>query len=252
MTPDVVVDIGNTRIKCGFCHAGQITSSASLDADDSHSWERSLPDGAKWGTVWVVASVHPERLVQLQKWASDLGVAVHVIDNFRQLALQVNVELPERVGIDRLQNAVAAKCVLPVATPGIVVDVGTAVTIDYLDADHVFQGGAILPGPRLMFEAMHRHTAKLPLIATHEIPRLQPPGKNTHDAMSVGVMAAQIGAVEFLVRDYASRFATPPWLFITGGAVGSLHGHNFPGVDQVVFDPLLTLKGILLAAEGLL
>ena len=145
----------------------------------------------------------------------------------------------------------SAKSLLPDGTPGIVVDVGTAVTIDYLDADHVFQGGAILPGPRLMFEAMHQYTAKLPFIATHKIPGHQPPGKNTDDAMSVGVMAAQIGAVEFLVRDYASRFVTPPWLFITGGAVGSLHGHNFSGVDRVVFDPLLTLKGVLLAAEAL-
>ena len=251
MTPDVVVDIGNTRMKWGFCHHGQITSTVSLDADDSYSWDRSLPDGAGRGGVWAVASVHPERLVQLQKWASERGIAVHAINNFRQLPLQHNVEFPERVGIDRLLNVVAAKSLLPVATPGIVVDVGTAVTIDYLDADHVFQGGAILPGPRLMFEAMHQYTAKLPLIASHEIPRLQPPGKNTHDAMIVGVMAAQIGAVEFLVREYTRQSPIPPWLFITGGAVGSLHGHNFSGVDRVVFDPQLTLKGILLAAEGL-
>ncbi len=251
MTPDVVVDIGNTRMKWGFCHAGQITSTVSLDADDSHSWERSLPDGAEWGTVWAVASVHPERLNQLQKWAIDRGVAVHVIDNFRQLPLEVHVEHPERVGIDRLLNGVAAKSLLPVATPGIVVDVGTAETIDYLDADHVFQGGAILPGPRMMFEAMHQYTAKLPLIATHEIPRLQPPGKTTADAMSVGVMAAQIGAVGFLVRGYTRQSPSPPWLFITGGAVGSLNGHSFSGVDRVVSDPLLTLKGILLAAEAL-
>ena len=248
MTPDVVVDIGNTRMKWGFCHAGQITSTVSLDAGDPVSWEQSLPVESR---SWAVASVHPERLNQLQKWAGERGILLSVIDNFRQLPLQLRVDFPARVGIDRLLNVVAAKSFLQANTPGIVVDVGTATKIDYLDADHVFQGGAILPGPRLMFEAMHQHTAKLPLIASDEIPRLQPPGKNTHDAMTVGVMAAQIGAIELMVREYAAQSVNPPWLFITGGAVGALNGCTCSGVERVVFDPLLTLKGILLAAEGL-
>ena len=54
MTPDVVVDIGNTRMKWGFCHSGQITGMVSLDTDDPVSWDRFLPSGS--GLAWAVAS----------------------------------------------------------------------------------------------------------------------------------------------------------------------------------------------------
>ena len=89
------------------------------------------------------------------------------------------VDEPDAVGIDRVFGALAAKSMVPAGTPAITVDVGTAVTVNLIDADGVFQGGAIFPGPRLMGLALHQHTAKLPLIDLREIPNDDPPGKNT-------------------------------------------------------------------------
>jgi type III pantothenate kinase len=250
VTREVPVDIGNTRIKFGMLDEADIpVEAASLPANDTATWTNQL---IAWGFTrvrrWLVASVHPERLVQFSDWAATRNEPVSVVNDYRQVQLKVRVDAPERVGIDRLLNAVAAKELLPKGTPAVVVDVGTAVTIDLLDDFHVFVGGAILPGPRLMFESLHRQTAKLPLIETHAVPTQAAPGANTSDAMTLGVMAAQIGAAEYLVREYTRLCRNPPWLFLTGGALGALAEHPFPEIARIIADPFLTLQGIVLSA----
>lgn len=253
MTPTVVVDIGNTRVKFALSDESAELDErhiARLPAGDSAAWETQL---RQWGVTgvaaWEVASVHPERLAELRAWIAGRREPVRVVNHYRQIPLPLDVEFPERVGLDRLLNALAVKHFLPPGTPAAVIDVGTAVTIDWLDECHVFQGGAIFPGPRLMFDSLHRHTAKLPLVETHAVPAVELPGKQTRHAMEAGVMAAQLGAAEYLVREYARTAGIPPWVVLTGGALGALTDYNFPGVGHRRTDPLLTLRGIRLAAR---
>ncbi len=254
MTRHVVVDIGNSRIKFALsdeCDELDEDEIARLPADDSEAWDAQLRQWAVSRVAgWEVASVHPARLAKLREWIAGRFESVRVVDSFRQIPLKLNVDFPETVGLDRLLNAVAFKEFLPKGTPGIIIDVGTAVTIDLIDEYHVFQGGAILPGPRLMFESLHRHTANLPLVETHAIPVVEVPGRHTRHAMEAGVMAAQLGAAEYLVREYAARCANPPWVILTGGALGALADYNFPGIECCRTDPLLTLKGIQLAVAS--
>lgn len=258
MTPSIVVDIGNSRIKFGrgapcdeFDELDE-DSIARLPAGDPVAWDAQL---RQWGVTrvagWEVASVHPERLAELRAWIAGRNEPVRVVNHFTQIPVKLNVEFPERVGLDRLLNALAVVEFLPKETPAAVIDVGTAVTIDWLDEFHVFQGGAILPGPRLMFDSLHRHTAKLPLVETHAVPAVDLPGKQTRHAIEAGVMAAQLGAAEYLVREYARTAVNPPWVILTGGALGALADYKFPGVDHCRTDPLLTLRGIQLAAKSI-
>ncbi len=252
MSPDVVVDIGNTRIKFGLCAGGAVAKAFSLPAEDTSAWARQLKAWQFAGRVhWAVSSVHPERLGRFGEWAAGRGDQVVAFADYGQLPVRVEVDEPAKVGIDRLFNAVAFLRDLPPGTPGVIIDVGTAVTVDLLDGRHVFVGGAILPGPRLMFEVLNRQTAKLPFIDLHEVPTEAAPGKNTRDAMAAGVRAAVTAGCEQLVREYAASAATPPWLMMTGGALGALAGHRFPGVGPTFTHPLLTLEGIRLAAEAL-
>ena len=258
MTPSIVVDIGNSRVKFALTvpldEIDELDESriARLPADDPEAWESQL---RHWGVTrvgrWEVAGVHPARLAKLREWIATRGEGVHVVDHYDQIPLPLNVDVPDRVGLDRLLNALAVTDFLPKGTPAVVIDVGTAVTIDWLDEWHVFQGGAILPGPRLMFEVLHRETAKLPLVETHAVPSVELPGKHTRDAMEAGVMAAQLGAAEYLVREYARTAVNPPWVILTGGALGAMTDYNFPGVTHSRTDPLLTLRGIQLAVASL-
>src|SRR5205085_11851847 len=95
-------------------------------------------------------------------WIRQRGDAVAVLESWRQLPLEVKVEQPERVGIDRLLNFVALRSRTVRAVSMVVIDAGSAVTVDWVDEQGTFRGGAIFPGLRLMAMALHRYTAALP------------------------------------------------------------------------------------------
>ena len=82
-------------------------------------------------------------------------------------------------------------------TPAVIVDAGSAVTVDYVDERGVFRGGAILPGLRLMAQALHDYTALLPVVTIDGEAAM--PGATTTEAIKAGVFAAVLGGVERLV-----------------------------------------------------
>jgi type III pantothenate kinase len=248
MTPDVVVDIGNSRMKWGRCADGRVVDVIRLPLDDPHAWNAEL---AKLPSVskWAVASVNPTALHRFVSWSSNHGNTV-VFEKYTDLPIRLNVDEPGKVGLDRLCGAVAAKAMVPAGTPAITVDVGTAVTVNVIDAEGVFQGGAIMPGPRLMGRALHEFTAKLPLIDLSEVPP-ETPGKNTGAAIRIGVFSALMGGMNGLVSLFTDECSEPPWLFITGGGHHLLEGYRSPGVAQTRIIPTLTLEGIRIAAEAL-
>jgi type III pantothenate kinase len=251
MTPDVVVDIGNTRMKWGRCYPDGIPGLVSLAPEDPGNWDLQAAGWNLTGPVaWAVASVHPERLKQFVLWATSRGDRVRVIEH-AHIPLRVDVDEPEKVGIDRLLNAVAARARCPGGEPVVIIDAGSAVTVDWLDEASVFRGGAILPGPRLMTRALHAYTAKLPDVALDTVLGYDPPGRNTRDAITVGVMAAITGACAMLVDEYAALGSRPPTVLMTGGAIGCLIDFDFAPGTQVGGPYPLTLEGIRLAAEGL-
>jgi type III pantothenate kinase len=250
VTPDVVVDIGNSRMKWGRCADGRVAEMASLPLDEPAAW---TIQSATWRlpspSSWAVASVNPDATARFHRWAADAGGSVVLLDR-RAVPLHTAVDVPEQAGIDRLLNAFAAHC-LASPQPAVVVAVGTAVTIDLVDGAGHFQGGVIFPGPRLMAESLHAHTALLPLVEADTLPAVVAPGKNTADAIRAGIRAAVVGATILLVMHYAEH-AQSPWVFVTGGAAGDLGQFQFgPKFTGTRFVPTLTLDGLRIAAEAL-
>src|SRR5207249_4465914 len=141
---------------------GDVAAWASLPPDDSAAWERQTSVwGLSGGTAWAVGGVHPGRRDVLAAWARSRGDTVLLLESWQQLPIEVAVAQPERVGLDRLFNAVAVNARRAPEAAAVVVDAGSAVTVDWVDARGVFRGGAIFPGFRLMAEALHRYTALL-------------------------------------------------------------------------------------------
>jgi type III pantothenate kinase len=194
----------------------------------------------------MLTGVHPERRDRLADWLRKRGDAVHVVDDPSQLPLRVLLDHPERAGIDRLLDAVAVNTRRRPDVPAVIVDAGSAVTVDLVDETGAFRGGAIMPGLRLMAEALHHYTAKLPLI---ELPRTTPsvPGVSTTAAMEVGIYWAFVGGVRSLVEQYSAGRAVPPDIFLTGGDAALLQQH-LPGST---FWPEMTLEGVRITAEAL-
>jgi type III pantothenate kinase len=255
MKTSVVVDVGNTRIKWGLVTSCGIGAAAALASDDEISWRSQLAEWHLDGSQnWVVTGVHPERRNRLVVWLRQQGHQATVLDDWRTLPLTIQLERPETAGIDRLLTAVAANHRRDLATPAVIVNAGTAVTVDWLDENGVFRGGAILPGMHLMTRALHEHTALLPPV---ELPRTPPalPGVSTPAAIQAGVFWAVAGGIQAITGQLARRGGPPPQLFLTGGDASLLERawSETDGTSRQVPSvwPWMTLEGIRLTAERL-
>jgi type III pantothenate kinase len=247
MTPHVVVDVGNTRIKWGRCEAGAVSAVVSLPPDSPDVWREQL---THWDiptrAVWVLTSVVPPRSDILADWLTGIGQSVVRVEKAAQLPLRVDLERPDHVGIDRLLDAVAANSKRRPGTAAILIDAGSAVTVDRVGSDGAFQGGAILPGLRVMFESLHHHTALLPLLPVpKEVPTV--PGISTPRAMEAGVVWTVVGGIRTLIERSTRSGEPPPQVFLTGGD-GPFLTPLLPGVELW---PTMTLEGVRLTAEAL-
>jgi type III pantothenate kinase len=252
---DAVVDIGNSRIKLCRCDAnGLVLPVRAFQRIDDGSRSAILGDWAFTSPkVWAVASTVPEARAEFRNWATARGDRAIEIDSPAKIPIRMAVDEPNRVGIDRLLNAFAASALVKAGQPAIIIDAGSAVTVDLLDESARFAGGTIFPGVRLMALALHTHTAQLPLVETLGPLPGGPPGKNTEDAMRLGIIHAVAGGIDAVVRETAASCSIAPRLFLVGGDMSpQLAGllqcrHAF----RSEFRPALTLEGIFRAASQL-
>lgn len=157
-----------------------------------------------------------------------------------QSLLAVDVDHPREVGADRLVNAIAAKVFYQL--PALIVDLGTATTIDVIDQAGVYKGGIIAPGVHLSVQALQQAAAKLPTIA------LQRPdhviGRNTVTAMQSGIYWGYVGLIkELLYRIVESEGWNQDEICYI--ATGGLAGFFYQDIRaKIILDPDLTLKGL--------
>jgi type III pantothenate kinase len=193
---------------------------------------------------WLVSSVHAGACQLLKQSLLNRGATSQFrIVSWRDLPRKPRVDFPEKVGTDRLLASHAAWLELPkrlTAEPSsvIVVQAGTAVTIDCVDASGVFQGGAIMPGLGLSLQLLAAGTDKLPWVANHmvsELPVL--PGRNTSEAISAGVHAALVGGVGYAIHRYRDQLGASTPVVISGGdgaILRELQQGNVHWIDQLV------------------
>jgi type III pantothenate kinase len=243
--PMIVVDVGNSRIKWGRCSATGVHETVSLAADDPAGWSERLK---AWQLAapcsWIVTGVNPQVRDRFSAWLGSQGHRIRLLDSPGELPLEVRLERPDHVGIDRLLNAVAANSRRDKHRPAIVVDAGSAVTVDWLDASGAFCGGAIFPGLRLMARALNQYTALLPLVEIQK-PLPDVPGLTTRSAVEAGVYWAVAGGVQALISRLSEDAPSPPLIFLTGGDAVLL----MPALQaSAIHWPEMTLEGIRLAA----
>ncbi len=255
MTPDIVVDIGNSRMKWGRCEDGVVAEMVRLPHDSPVDWKRQAE---MWElstiTRWAVAGVVPREIDRFRDWlvARRTNPTVITNDLFATggpTGFVTKVDELHRIGIDRLLTSFAAYRRHQPA-PVVVINVGTAMTVDFVQKNGTHVGGVILPGPRLMAKSLHDYTAKLPVVDI--VPWLPSTfvGRNTVQAIEVGIANAVLSVAYQMVWDWVQYTGRSPWVYATGGDVGYLRGFNFnAAVAGFEIDPALTLDGIRLSAE---
>ncbi len=192
------------------------SSWASIDDIDAISQtiielKNGIPD-LKQGLLWRVSSVQPQALASLAtSLESQLtGESLQAVAS-GDVPMKYKIDAPESVGIDRLLAAWGAWQSSRKKNPLIVIQAGTAVTVDWVDQDGAFCGGAIMPGLSLTLKYLALGTAHLPWLAPPRDPRdVAIPGRNTREAILAGVTASFIGGIEQLQRRYRSQYSGDP------------------------------------------
>jgi len=255
--PLFAVDVGNNRIKLGWFTPGgdaglpepRRTLTLPGGMSDFAPLEEWLGQSGSPQAAWWIASVNRPAATRLIDWLRERRPAPRVVLLAAgDLPLRVALERPDMVGVDRRLDAAAANTLRQPDRPAVVVDVGTAITVDFLSADGVFRGGAILPGIGMSARALYEFTDLLPLIEPDELLTAPPPvGEATDAAMRSGLFWGAVGSIRELVARLGTDAARPAQVFLTGGAgpiVAELLG---PDAAHV---PHLTLAGIALAARA--
>ena len=219
------------------------STEATRTADEYAVWLHQLLQMAGLGFAdidgCIVASVVPQSLFNLRNLSRRyLKTEPLVIGENAELGIDVRIDKPSEAGADRLVNAIGG--FIAYGGPLIVVDSGTATTLDVIGADGAFEGGVIAPGINLSVQALHAAAAKLPRVAIAR-PR-QVIGRGTVEAMQAGVFWGYVGLIEGLVARLRAEWPAPMTVIATGG-VASL----FEGATDVIdhFDSDLTIRGLL-------
>lgn len=159
-------------------------------------------------------------------------------------AIDIDVDEPKSLGADRAVNAIAAHA--KYTGDLIVVDFGTATTLDVVDFNGAYKGGIIAPGINLSLDALVGNTAMLPRIAI-EVPRnTSVIGRNTEDQMLIGVFWGYVAMIEGLIARMRAEIGRPAKVVATGG-LAVLFDQATDIFDAVDAD--LTLEGIAILAE---
>ncbi|MBH9551299.1 type III pantothenate kinase [Inhella gelatinilytica] len=246
----LAIDIGNTRLKWALFERAQPGAALlqqgavfleHIDNLAELEWARLAPPTQLLGTNVAGDAVRRRVEAQLECW--DLPPR-WVVPGLQVAGVRNGYDHPTRLGADRWVALVGARSHVVrrgAPRPALVVMVGTAVTVDALDAEGQFLGGLILPGHGIMLRALEAGTAglRVPTGEVREFPT------NTSDALTSGGNFAITGAIERMHRHLERHCGQPPLTLMTGGAgwkVSPALDIEHELIDSLIFDGLLALQ----------
>ena len=246
----VVVDIGNARIKWARVRHGALSEfGEALHMEGIEQALRSFAANVTTEVSRVVGTnVAGENIAaRLNKLASERwGVRPEWIDSAsEQLGVTCGYADPWRLGVDRWVAVLAAH--ERASGPACVIDAGTAVTFDAVDAEGTHLGGLIMAGPRLVAAALNRETSDIGNTTISEVaPRgLELMGRNTNEAVEHGAMLGVAAAVDRALRVITAALQAEPLVLLTGGHAKAL----LPWLESTVqYREHLVLEGLALIA----
>ena len=248
----LVIDVGNTNLvlACGEAD-GEIravwrihTDAVSDAATCIDLMRTTIGTAIDEVTGAIIASVVPDVTPHVVGALTDLTGTPPLIVGAPdvELGIDVNIDRPEQAGADRLVNAVGAKA--HHVLPAIILDFGTATTLDLVGADGAYEGGIIAPGVALSIDSLARAAAQLPRLELRQFDADLPIlGKNTIAAMESGVFWGYVSMIDGLLSRLRARHGTGDNMqaILTGGLAGLFADHL---VGPVSIDADLTVKGL--------
>lgn len=207
----LAIDVGNTKVKLAVFENNTIIAREIADHGNLKSSVEKILEKHSQIENMVVASVG--KLQKQDFLFFENRLKIHFITHDWSFPFKNDYATPDTLGIDRLVLSAAAALQYP-AQNRLVIDAGTCVTYDFIDENDHYLGGAISPGIRLRYEALHNYTARLPLL-DREMPQ-NTIGNSTHDSIHSGVVNGLVFELEGFIKSYSGRY-TNFIIILTGG-----------------------------------
>jgi type III pantothenate kinase len=235
---NLLIDIGNSRLKWASEQAGQISSIQALDYRQPEAYQnlekswQNLPRPRKIAIACVGAS---QQITAIESLLNRLWPAIEIIIPKSSVAFGAVVNAypqPEKLGVDRWLALLAAH--QHYLGNSCIIDCGTAITLDFIDNHGQHRGGLISPGLLLMKKALAQNTAALDLNQQTTALSL---ANNTRNAIDSGTLLAAIGLIEAAIK----RYQPVEQVIITGGDADFI-GQNLS--MSLIADDQLVFKGL--------
>ena len=221
---NLTLDIGNSHIKAALfdTEGRMVRHCEQLEQSTPADWPLHQIDAA----IVCASGETPD----LSRWLP-ASVTPHWLSATTPLPIRIDYATPQTLGADRIAAACGAWSLHPQGN-SLIVDGGTCVTIDFIDADGVYHGGAILPGMAMQFQSLHTFTAKLPLIDIEGVEKAPVLGRSTEESILAGTLGATLLAMAGYVALYKEK-APALRVLLTGGDAPLLAQGASAGWEQV-------------------
>ncbi len=246
----LAIDVGNTNITFAafsgksLVNEWRIATSSTRTAEEYGVWlsHAMALDGLKLLDIKdvIIGTVVPGALFNLKGMCKRYFGCVPLVIGEPNVTLGMTPQIdnPKEAGADRLVDSVAAHS--KYGGPVIVLDFGTATTLDVVDGDGNYAGGIIAPGVNLSLDALHSAAAKLPRIAVEKPHHVI--GKNTLECMQSGIFWGYVSMIEGLIMRIRQEYGEDLKTVATGG-LASLFAKGTEMIDHI--DKDLTLAGLV-------
>lgn len=235
----VTIDCGNSTIDC-LAHASGARHRVQRGLDAAGPLREFLRQASP--SRVLVASVVPASLELVRDVVSGLGLAIEVAGVDLPCPLRMAYETPATLGVDRWLGCVAAHRLFGAA---VVVDCGTATTVNAVDADATFRGGPIGPGLPALVAGMAHATPALPAPRI-DVAAVDALARSTQAAVDAGVLLGYCGLVERLVAGVLAAMPAATQVVLTGGNSERFARHGALRAEHV---PDLVHRGLACLAE---
>lgn len=244
----LAIDIGNTNIVIGCLKDDEIVFKARIATDRTRTSDQYGVEIKNMLEAFgvsrediddcIIASVVPPVFNSVQTGVLKvIGKQPMVVGPGLKTGLNIHVDIPSQVGSDLIVAAVAALVEYP--APLVLIDLGTATTIEVIEPENVFIGGLIFPGVMVSLDSLSSHAAQLPGISLDKPKKVI--GKNTVDCMRSGMMYGTAAMLDGLIDRIAEELGHESTIIATGGLaqfVIPLCKH------EIILEKELLLKGL--------
>lgn len=230
---DLVIDVGNSRTKAALFLNGRLKANMIIANGDRNSLKEFI--GERPLRASIVANVSAGD----GAWAKDLKELAPgiLLTGNTVTPLTMAYAEPDSLGADRLANCVGAWRMMP-GRNVLVVDLGTCITYDVVEAEGVYRGGAISPGMAMRARAMNAFSARLPLVDPGEgVPIL---GDSTLSSLASGVHHGIVGELQGFITSYRQQYADLGVILTGGDALRFARALK----NGIFAHPFLTLSGL--------